>query len=83
MGIGVHILPFDIFCKLFGSLETHASTHSLYWSALLLSESFLGGVVRVDGPVGAFARVVLRSSHLPEALVEREIVPDGVLWKKT
>ena len=36
------------------------------------------GVV-VDGPVAALARVVARSGYLAEGLVQRQVVPDGVL----
>ena len=39
------------------------------------------GVVRVvvDGPVAALAGVVSRSGYLSEGLVQRQVVPDGVL----
>ena len=39
------------------------------------------GVVRVvvDGPVASLAGVVARSGYLAEGLVQRQVVPDGVL----
>lgn len=36
-------------------------------------------VTRVHGPVGALAGVVFASSHLHEAFIQAQVMPDGVL----
>ena len=53
----------------------------LFHFRLLVNKVTCGGVVRVvvDGPVASLAWVVARSGYLPEGLVQRQVVSDGVL----
>lgn len=46
---------------------------------LPLDVALVLGVGQVDGPVGALSRVILAPGDLSEALIEGEVVTDGVL----